>query len=140
MMIRIGVGSRRPSARRLTMVIRSPIPDVEIPDVPFTDFVLAAGVREIFVYGEAAGATPFESLLQTSGEPPHVAIDPANDLIALPYCSGTTGVPKGVMLTHRNLVANLCQDTYDRADTDDWRISGSSPSCRSFTSMGSSRS
>jgi acyl-CoA synthetase (AMP-forming)/AMP-acid ligase II len=25
------------------------------------------------------------------------------------------------MLTHRNLVANLCQDTYDRADTDDWR-------------------
>mgnify|MGYP003296693741 CR=1 FL=1 len=33
----------------------------------------------------------------------------ARDLAALPYSSGTTGINKGVMLTHRNLVANLCQ-------------------------------
>jgi acyl-CoA synthetase (AMP-forming)/AMP-acid ligase II len=36
-------------------------------------------------------------------------IDPARALAALPYSSGTTGLPKGVMLTHRNLVANIAQ-------------------------------
>jgi long-chain acyl-CoA synthetase len=38
-------------------------------------------------------------------QPPQVAIDPKTDLAALPYTGGTTGNPKGVMLTHYNLVA-----------------------------------
>ena len=66
------------------------------------------GVEEIFVFGEAEGATPFASLT-AGGEPPAVTIDPRNDLVALPYSSGTTGMPKGVMLTHYNLVANVAQ-------------------------------
>jgi long-chain acyl-CoA synthetase len=39
-----------------------------------------------------------------------VNIEP-DDLVALPYSSGTTGLPKGVMLTHRNLVCNHHQMT-----------------------------
>jgi acyl-CoA synthetase (AMP-forming)/AMP-acid ligase II len=68
-----------------------------------------SGVEEVFVLGEGEGATPFADLLTAGDTPPAVEIDPANDLVVLPYSSGTTGVNKGVMLTHRNLVANVCQ-------------------------------
>jgi acyl-CoA synthetase (AMP-forming)/AMP-acid ligase II len=69
----------------------------------------AARVQEVFVLGEAEGATPFATLLAGDAAPVDVAIDPARDLVALPYSSGTTGRAKGVMLTHRNLVAMLSQ-------------------------------
>jgi acyl-CoA synthetase (AMP-forming)/AMP-acid ligase II len=65
-------------------------------------------VEEIFVFGEAAGATPFAALLESGANPPKTDIDPRTDLLALPYSSGTTGIPKGVMLTHYNLVSQLC--------------------------------
>ena len=70
----------------------------------------AAGtaVEEIFVFGDAEGATLFSALM-IDGAPPSVEIDPEQDLVALPYSSGTTGLSKGVMLTHYNLVANLTQ-------------------------------
>jgi len=68
-----------------------------------------AGIEELFVFGEAPGATPFDSLLIDNGRAEQVEIDPLEDLVALPYASGTTGLPKGVMLTHHNLVANICQ-------------------------------
>ncbi|MBS1879781.1 MAG: AMP-binding protein, partial [Actinobacteria bacterium] len=67
-----------------------------------------AGVEEVFVVGEDERATPLAELLAAAPVPP-AAIDPAADLAALPYSSGTTGLPKGVMLSHRNLVANLIQ-------------------------------
>src|SRR2546430_775129 len=43
------------------------------------------------------------------GPPPGPPLATARALAVLPYSSGTTGFPKGVMLTHRNLVANLIQ-------------------------------
>jgi len=68
-----------------------------------------AGVDEIFVVGDADGATPFTDLLGDPEVAPEPEIDPEVDLAVLPYSSGTTGLPKGVMLTHFNLVANLRQ-------------------------------
>ncbi len=68
-----------------------------------------AGIEEVFVFGEAEGATPFATLLQGDGSPPDVTFDVHEDLAVLPYSSGTTGLPKGVMLTHYNLVANIAQ-------------------------------
>jgi acyl-CoA synthetase (AMP-forming)/AMP-acid ligase II len=38
-----------------------------------------------------------------------VAINPKEDVAALPYSSGTTGLPKGVMLTHYNIASNVTQ-------------------------------
>ena len=65
-------------------------------------------VEEVFVLGEAEGATPFVALL---GADPvqQTPVDARNDLVVLPYSSGTTGLPKGVMLTHHNLTSNLAQ-------------------------------
>jgi long-chain acyl-CoA synthetase len=43
--------------------------------------------------------------------PPQVAIDPGNDIAALPYTGGTTGMPKAAVLTHRNVISLSTQLT-----------------------------
>jgi acyl-CoA synthetase (AMP-forming)/AMP-acid ligase II len=66
-------------------------------------------VRETFVFGEAEGVRSFNVLLANDGPWPDVTISSREDVAMLPYSSGTTGLPKGVMLTHYNLIANFHQ-------------------------------
>ena len=75
------------------------------------------GVEQIVVMGEAEGAVPLGSLF---GAPiDQVPLDYAEHVVVLPYSSGTTGLPKGVMLTHRNLVANIAQMEHTFTPADD---------------------
>ncbi|MFN4193553.1 MAG: AMP-binding protein [Tabrizicola sp.] len=76
---------------------------------PFLDAArAAAGDVEVVVIGEAEGATPLSALMgEALAE--QVPVDAARDVAVLPYSSGTTGLPKGVRLSHRNLVANVDQ-------------------------------
>ncbi len=66
-----------------------------------------AGVRAFAVTGASApaGVDRFEDLVAEPGARPALGVG-MDDLAALPYTSGTTGFPKGVMLTHGNLAAN----------------------------------
>jgi acyl-CoA synthetase (AMP-forming)/AMP-acid ligase II len=75
---------------------------------------LVAAIRSVapglpvIAMGDAPGiepdTEPFSALLGGSAVPPEVAVAP--DAVAvMPYSSGTTGFPKGVMLTHRNVIA-----------------------------------
>jgi acyl-CoA synthetase (AMP-forming)/AMP-acid ligase II len=65
--------------------------------------------EKLIVIDGAAGHPSLSELLAQHAAPPDVTFDPATHLAVLPYSSGTTGSPKGVMLSHRNLVANVCQ-------------------------------
>jgi long-chain acyl-CoA synthetase len=51
----------------------------------------------------------FHDLIAGGGVPTPVEIDPQNDVMLLQYTGGTTGIPKGAMLTHANIVANAHQ-------------------------------
>jgi acyl-CoA synthetase (AMP-forming)/AMP-acid ligase II len=81
---------------------------VAAPALVTDGIAAAAGIRERFVFGEATGATPFTAL-SDAGQPGQLPpVGPDDDAVLL-YSSGTTGLPKGVLLSHRSLVASLCQ-------------------------------
>ncbi|CAK9322431.1 unnamed protein product [Citrullus colocynthis] len=68
-----------------------------------------ADVKIMTVDSPPDGCLWFGDLIKAGeGDTPRVEIDP-DDVVALPYSSGTTGLPKGVMLTHKSLVTSVAQ-------------------------------
>jgi PAS domain S-box-containing protein len=69
----------------------------------------SVGIEEVFAFGQAASVPSFDELLDGDGDVPDVAVDAHADVAAILYSSATTGLPKGVMLTHENLAVNVRQ-------------------------------
>ena len=65
--------------------------------------------RDIAKFPRDGAHVSFADLIANDGVFTPVAVDPARDVAVLQYTGGTTGVPKGAMLTHQNLVANALQ-------------------------------
>lgn len=73
--------------------------------------VTIAGIpaERVITIGADDYALSVDDLLAEQATPPQRLFDASSQLAVLPYSSGTSGRPKGVKLTHRNMVANLCQ-------------------------------
>ena len=70
--------------------------------------------QEVFVLGSPQGRhTTYHKLLREKHTHlQQVSTDPTRDVAVLIYSSGTSGSPKGVMLSHHNIIANICQHGY----------------------------
>jgi acyl-CoA synthetase (AMP-forming)/AMP-acid ligase II len=83
---------------------------------PFLDRALPAAAQaglsdaDVLTLDPVEGRISLADLLASTAAPPPLDLVPS-DTAVLPYSSGTTGLAKGVILTHRNLVANLLQFT-----------------------------
>ena len=77
-------------------------------------YALTILFQSIVTFGAAEGCRPFSDLLEDDGSAfnENIEISPKTDISVLPFSSGTTGLPKGVMLSHYNLVANIQQIRY----------------------------
>jgi long-chain acyl-CoA synthetase len=90
---------------KLKQVIVASIPDIFPP--------LITSIRPPLVKKEFPGTLDFAALLKShEPKPPQLKIDPRKDLVHLAYTGGTTGVSKGVMLTHFNVVVNVLQSAH----------------------------
>lgn len=88
-----GIGDFLPTAKRVLGTMLKKVPSLKVAPKPGVYF--------------------FKKLLEAyPASPPSVDIKPKEDLAVLQYTGGTTGVPKGAMLTHYNLVSNAVMCSY----------------------------
>ncbi len=99
------------------------MPQEALPGTPVRNIILAsladcyppvaAPMKMLTKSAFPEGVKDLTALLAACpAEPPQVAIDPKEDLAHIAYTGGTTGTPKGVMLTHYNVVVNCLQFAY----------------------------
>lgn len=77
--------------------------------------------RVVVIDGEHEGFNSLGNLQKSRATVARPILKPEHDLAFLVYSSGTTGQPKGVMLTHRNMVANTMQVSHMYSPETHWR-------------------
>jgi len=90
------------------------------------DVMKTAGIKNFIILGEVGypGTMKFWDLIKDyRPEPPEVDIDPKEDAACLLYTGGTTGLPKGTILTHFNLVADALQTVFTSVSLGNMQVS-----------------
>jgi acyl-CoA synthetase (AMP-forming)/AMP-acid ligase II len=87
----------------------SALAGAEAAGLPAERVILLRAPKDAHGDGQGARHPVLSDLIEEGRPAPEVTLDPATHMAALPYSSGTTGRPKGVRLSHRNLIANLAQ-------------------------------
>ncbi|CAC5378425.1 4CL [Mytilus coruscus] len=92
-----------------------------VTEALISNFKIQTNIKDIITLGDVSGYKSIKTLMEDDGSafPEDLQVDCENDIVALPFSSGTTGFPKAVMLNHRCMVANLQQLSYTLTTTPD---------------------